>query len=87
MVGVVRCVVDCKSVDFRFWDGPAAGSQDPNHAARISLDQTTMQIEFTGVALSPGMAPTVEVNTGSRSVISFWLSPLARYRHEILRER
>ena len=46
-----------------------------------------MQIEDTRVALSPGMAVTVEINTGSRSVISFLLSPLARYRHESLRER
>ncbi|WP_249164614.1 hypothetical protein [Bradyrhizobium jicamae] len=46
-----------------------------------------MQIEENLIKLSPGMAVTVEIKTGSRSVISYLLSPLFRYRHESLRER
>jgi hemolysin D len=34
-----------------------------------------------------GMAVTAEIRTGSRRVISYLLSPLARYRQESLRER
>jgi hemolysin D len=33
------------------------------------------------------MAVTVEIKTGSRTVISYLLSPLLRYQHESLRER
>ena len=37
--------------------------------------------------LSPGMAVTVEIKTGSRSILSYLLSPLMKYKHDILRER
>jgi len=33
------------------------------------------------------MAATVEIKTGSRSILSYLLSPLLRYRHETLHER
>jgi hemolysin D len=62
-------------------------SQDPVYAARISLDKTQMQIEERLVNLTPGMAVTVEIKTGSRSVLSYLLSPLRKYRQESLRER
>jgi hemolysin D len=39
------------------------------------------------VNLSPGMAATVEIKTGSRRIISYLLSPLIRYNQESLRER
>jgi hemolysin D len=46
-----------------------------------------MQIEDKLVKLGPGMAVTVEIKTGTRRIISFLLSPLARYKQEALRER
>ena len=61
--------------------------QELVYAARISLDQTQMKVEENLVNLSPGMAVTVEVKTGSRSVITYLLSPLLKYGHESLRER
>jgi hemolysin D len=61
--------------------------QELSYAARISLDRTQMQVEERFVNLSPGMAVTVEIKTGSRRVISYLLSPLLRYRQESLRER
>jgi hemolysin D len=72
--------------------GAEASSSEPkgqelNYAARISLDRARMQIEDKTVNLSPGMAVTVEIKTGSRSIISYLLSPLVRYKHESLRER
>jgi hemolysin D len=61
--------------------------QELNYSARISLDRTQMQIDDRMVNLSPGMAVTVEIKTGSRNILSYLLSPLRRYRHETLRER
>jgi hemolysin D len=61
--------------------------QELSYAARVSLDRTRMQIEEGLVDLSPGMAVTVEIKTGSRRIISYLLSPLIRYRQEVLRER
>ena len=57
------------------------------YAAQIALDQTQLEVEGRMVDLSPGMAVTVEIKTGSRRVIEFLLSPLLRYRQESLRER
>nr|WP_245303816.1 HlyD family type I secretion periplasmic adaptor subunit [Pseudorhodoplanes sinuspersici] len=72
--------------------GGEASSSEPKgqelvYAARVSLDRTQMEIENKRVNLSPGMATTVEIKTGSRSIISYLLSPLMRYKHESLRER
>jgi hemolysin D len=61
--------------------------QELNFSARISLDRTQMQIDDRVVKLSPGMAVTVEIKTGSRTIVSYLLSPLLRYRQESLRER
>jgi hemolysin D len=61
--------------------------QELNYAARVSLDRTQMQVEDKLVNLSPGMAVTVEIKTGSRRIISYLLSPLLRYKQEVLRER
>jgi hemolysin D len=61
--------------------------QELVYAARISVDRTHMEIENKRVNLSPGMAVTAEVKTGSRTIISYLLSPLMRYKQESLRER
>lgn len=61
--------------------------QELNYTARISLDQTQMRIDDRVVNLSPGMAATVEIKTGSRTILSYLLSPLLRYRQEALHER
>jgi hemolysin D len=61
--------------------------QELLYAARISLDRTQMQIVDKMINLSPGMAVTVEIKTGSRRIIEYVLSPLLRYKHESLRER
>jgi hemolysin D len=61
--------------------------QELNYAARVSLDRTQMQVEEGLVNLSPGMAVTVEIKTGSRRILSYLLSPLIRYRQEVMRER
>jgi chromosome segregation ATPase len=59
------------------------------YAARVSLDRAQMQVEVEDklVSLTPGMAVTVEIKTGSRRVIEYVLSPILRYRQEAMRER
>ena len=69
-----------------------AGTGDPSsqaliYSARVSLDKTRMQVDDNIVDLTPGMAVTVEISTGSRTVLSYLLSPLSKYAHDSLRER
>jgi len=61
--------------------------QEMNYSARVSLHTTQMQIDDRMVNLSPGMAVTVEIKTGSRRVISYLLSPLLKFKQQALRER
>jgi hemolysin D len=61
--------------------------QELNYSARVALDRTQIQVENKLVNLSPGMAVTVEIKTGSRTVLSYLLSPLMRFKQESLRER
>lgn len=65
--------------------------QDENlglvYQARVKLDRQTIRIEGRDIKLSPGMAATAEIKTGTRRIIEYLLSPLLRYRDEALRER
>lgn len=72
--------------------GAETASSEPKgqeliYLARIKLNRTQMHIDNKTVNLSPGMAVTVEIKTGERTIISYILSPLMRYRQESLRER
>ena len=68
-------------------DTSEPGGQELVYEARVSLDSTQMQVEDHLVDLSPGMAVTVEIKTGTRRIISYLLSPLVRYKENSLRER
>lgn len=57
------------------------------YSTRVKLARDTMRVENKTVRLSPGMAVTVEVKTGTRRVIEYFLSPLMQYGSESLRER
>ena len=61
--------------------------QELVYSARITLDQTQMQIDDRLVDLEPGMAVTAEIKTGSRHVIEYLLSPLLRQKQQAMRER
>ena len=72
--------------------GAENATSEPNghelvYAARVSLDHEQMQVDDRLINLSPGMAVTVEIKTGTRRIISYLLSPLAKYAHDSLRER
>jgi len=56
-------------------------------SARVKVARDTIQVENKTLRLAPGMAVTVEVKTGTRRVIEYFLSPLMAYGSESLRER
>jgi len=68
-------------------DSSEPAGQELVYSARVSFDQTQMQIDDRMVDLEPGMAVTVEIKTGSRHVIEYLLSPLLRRKQQALRER
>jgi hemolysin D len=57
------------------------------YIAQITLDKKTMDIDGKRAALSPGMAVSVDIKTGSRRIIEYFLSPLQQHGRESLRER
>ncbi|MBB5018227.1 multidrug efflux pump subunit AcrA (membrane-fusion protein) [Chitinivorax tropicus] len=57
------------------------------YRAQVRLNQTKIQVENKYVNLSPGMVASVEIKTGQRRLIEYFLSPLLEYRSESLRER
>lgn len=59
----------------------------PVYKAKVRIDTQTIEIAGDAVALVPGMRATVEVKTGRRWIIEFFLSPLLRYKDEAIRER
>jgi hemolysin D len=61
--------------------------QELNYAVRVSLDRTQIQVDDTLANLSPGMAVTAEIKTGSRAVLAYILSPLLRHAHDSMHER
>jgi hemolysin D len=68
-------------------DSSEPKGQELNYSARVSLDRTKMRIDDRMVDLSPGMAVTVEIKTGSRTILDYLLSPLIRYQQDVLHER
>ena len=57
------------------------------YTARIGLEEKGLVIDGKPFELAPGMAVTAEIKTGNRRVLDYLLSPLHRYRHDVLRER
>ena len=51
------------------------------------MEKTSINVDGTPVSLSPGMAVSVEIKTGKRRVIEYFLSPLMQHTSEGLRER
>ncbi len=58
------------------------------YAARVSMAKSSVRVENDkDVTLTPGMTVTVEIKTGSRRLIEYFLSPLLRGAQESIRER
>ena len=67
--------------------GSEPKGQELVYSAAIVPDRTQMRVDDALVNLSPGMAVTVEIKTGARTVLTYLLSPILRYGHDTLRER
>lgn len=57
------------------------------YAARVRVRKSSMFVDGVDVLLSPGMAVTAEVTTGTRRLIEFVLSPVMQHAKESARER
>ncbi|MFL9904063.1 HlyD family type I secretion periplasmic adaptor subunit [Paraburkholderia fungorum] len=57
------------------------------YSVRLKLQRSSMMIDGQRVALSPGMAASVEIKTGKRRLIEYFLSPLLTRVDESLHER
>ncbi|PHS26631.1 MAG: secretion protein HlyD [Methylophaga sp.] len=57
------------------------------YKAQVIMDQTDIQVGDKMVKLSPGMTVAVEIKTGKRRLIEYFLAPLLRYKQESIRER
>lgn len=61
--------------------------QEPRYLVRIALAKAAMNVDGDLKELEPGMAVNVEIKTGKRRVIDYFLSPLLRQGTESLHER
>ena len=59
----------------------------PVYKAKVALDSQQITVDGKAINLSPGMTASIEVKTGTRRIIEFFLSPLLRYKDEAIRER
>lgn len=57
------------------------------YATRIQLPRAYMQVDGEKVSLAPGMAVDVDIKTGKRRLIEYFLNPFIEYANESLRER
>lgn len=65
------------------------GSEQPGYVfpVRIELEKDYLFFNGKKLRLQPGMESTVEIKTGTRRLIEFFLSPLLRHKAESLNER
>jgi hemolysin D len=54
---------------------------------RARLERDHVNVEGRNVRIAPGMAATVEVKTGYRRIVEYFLSPFLQYSSESLHER
>ncbi len=57
------------------------------YKAQVTMNKMDIQVENKLVKLSPGMTVAVEIKTGKRRLIEYFLAPLLRYKQESIRER
>lgn len=57
------------------------------YKAQVTMAKMDIQVENKLVKLSPGMTVAVEIKTGQRRLIEYFLAPLLRYKQESIRER
>ena len=57
------------------------------YSIRVKLDSASILVGDKMVGLAPGESVSVEIKTGKRRVIEYFMSPLMQYQDESLRER
>jgi len=57
------------------------------YPATIALDTTEINVDGVMHPLSPGMAVSVEIKTGTRRIIDYFWSPVAQVASEAMQER
>jgi len=68
-------------------DAIADEKQGLVYSARVALKENAIAVGDKQVNLVPGMTVAVEIRTGERRLIEYFLSPLMQYVDESLRER
>lgn len=57
------------------------------YKARARMARDRIDIDGRQLRLSPGMSVALEIKTGQRRLIDYFLAPLLQYRHDSIRER
>jgi len=86
------------AIDPNTQTGAAAWAQSPHddkkmdtkgavYSVKVLLDKSAMTIDGHQVPLTPGMSVSIEIKTGSRRIIEYFLSPLIQHAHESFNQR
>lgn len=59
----------------------------PYYEVIVRTDKTYLGDEAGELPITPGMQATVDIHTGSRSVLNYLIKPILKLRHEAFRER
>lgn len=57
------------------------------YSLRVSIDVATLRVGDKDILLTPGLAVTGEIKTGSRRIIEYFLSPIMQHTSEAIHER
>ncbi|OAN43063.1 multidrug resistance efflux pump [Paramagnetospirillum marisnigri] len=66
---------------------PQTPNAQPYYRVVVQTDRAYIGEEAAKRLISPGMQATVEIHTGTRSVMEFLIKPVLKLRHEAFRER
>ncbi len=66
---------------------PQTPNAQPYYRVVVQTDRAYIGDERAKRLISPGMQATVEIHTGTRSIIEFLIKPVIKLRHEAFRER
>ena len=75
------------SLQARQDDAKKESPKGPVYAVKVLLDRSAMTIDGRQVVLTPGMSVSIEIKTGSRHIIEYFLSPLMQHAHESFNQR
>ena len=54
------------------------------YRVRVEMQKTTFRVNGRDIEVTPGMSVFVEIKTGKRKIIEFFLSPIVKYAKESL---